>query len=84
MKRAEIAGGLHVLAVLAVFALRTTQVNSLPWLWALPFLFTFIGGVFADALETRQGKMYLALTIAILVTQVLLCLNALPAVAKAS
>ena len=41
--------------------LMTTQVTA-PWLWALPFLFTFIGGVFADALETRQRKMFLALT----------------------
>lgn len=72
-----------LLMVLVLFALRTTQVLSLPWLWALPFLFTFIGGVFADALETRQRRMYVALTTAILATQVLLCLNALPSVAQA-
>ena len=72
-----------LLMVLAVFALRTTQTISFPWLWALPFLFTFVGGVFADALETKQRKMFLALTVAILVTQVLLCLNALPVLARA-
>ena len=70
--------------VLAVFSLRTTQTLSFPWIWALPFLFTFIGGVFADALETKQRKMFLALTMAILVTQVLLCLSALPSLARAA
>ncbi len=71
-----------LLMVLAVFALRTTQTISFPWLWTLPFLFTFVGGVFADALETKQRKMFLALTAAVLVTQVLLCLNALPDVVR--
>ena len=72
-----------LLMVLAIFALKTTQTLSFPWLWALPFLFTFVGGVFADALETRQRKMFLGLTVAILVTQALLCLSALPEAAKA-
>jgi hypothetical protein len=64
--------------VIALISLRTTQTVSFPWLWALPFLFTFIGGVFADTLETKQRKLFLLLTGAILVAQVLLCLNALP------
>ena len=38
---------------LLLFPLVTTQVVTQPWLWALPFLFTFLGGVFADVLETR-------------------------------
>src|SRR5260370_28403550 len=42
--------------VLLLFPLVTTQTVSRPWLWALPFLFTFVGGVFADALETRQRR----------------------------
>lgn len=71
-----------LLMVAGVAALRTTQTVSFPWLWALPFLFTFIGGVFADALETKQRKIFLALTAAVLVTQVLLCLNALPGVGQ--
>jgi len=71
-----------LLMVLAVFTLRTTQTISFPWLWALPFLFTFIGGVFADALETKQRRMFLALTAAILITQALLCLNVLPAISR--
>src|SRR5260370_3044160 len=45
--------------VLLLFPLVTTHTVSKPWLWALPFLFTFVGGVFADALETRQRRMVL-------------------------
>ncbi len=60
----------------------TTQTVSQPWLWALPFLFTFVGGVFADVLEMRQRKMFLALSGAILLTQALLCLTLLPDIAK--
>jgi hypothetical protein len=65
-----------------LFPLVTTQTVSQPWLWALPFLFTFVGGVFADVLETRQRKMFLALSGAILLTQALLCLTLLPDIAK--
>src|SRR5277367_1880510 len=65
-----------------LFPLVTTQTVSQPWLWALPFLFTFVGGVFADVLEMRQRKMFLALSGAILLTQALLCLTLLPDIAK--
>ncbi|MDQ2833169.1 MAG: hypothetical protein M3Y50_05360 [Acidobacteriota bacterium] len=60
----------------------TTQTVSRPWVWALPFLFTFLGGVFADALETRQRKLFLVLTGGLLLTQALLCLSLLPAIAR--
>jgi hypothetical protein len=53
--------------------LMTTQVVSAPWFWALPFVFTFVGGVFADALETKQRKMFLLLTGGVVVTQAVLC-----------
>jgi hypothetical protein len=62
-----------LLMVLALAPLYTTQVVSAPWIWALPFLFTFIGGVFADALETRQRRLYLLLTGAVVVTQAAVC-----------
>ncbi len=58
---------------LLLFPIVTTQTVSQPWLWALPFLFTFVGGVFADVLEMRQRKMFLALSGAILLTQAMLC-----------
>ncbi len=70
------------LMLLVLLPIQTTQTNSAPWLWALPFLFTFIGGTFADALETRHRKLFLTLTGAVLVTQAALCLAALPAIAR--
>jgi hypothetical protein len=76
-----------LLMLLTLMFVYTTQVVSAPWVWALPFLFTFVGGVFADALDhpteqmrsagtpisTRQRKMFLGLTVAIVVTQAALC-----------
>jgi hypothetical protein len=64
--------------------LETTQVRSAPWFWALPFLFTFVGGVFADALETKQRKLYLALASMVLVTQAIVCWAMLPGLARIS
>ena len=55
-----------LLMVLGLLFLVTTQVRTDPVIWALPFLFTFIAGVFADALETPQRKWYLA-TVGLLV-----------------
>jgi hypothetical protein len=60
----------------------TTQTVTAPWLWALPFLFTFIGGVFADALETRYRKLFLVLTGAVLAAQAMECLGTLAMVAR--
>ncbi len=68
--------------VLLLFPLVTTQTVSKPWLWALPFLFTFVGGVFADALETKQRKLFLVLTGGVLLTQAMLCFTLLPEIAR--
>jgi cytochrome c-type biogenesis protein CcmH/NrfF len=68
--------------VLVLFPLLTTQTVSQPWLWALPFLFTFIGGVFADVFQMRQRKMFFALSGAILLMQAVLCLTLLPGIAR--
>jgi len=62
-----------LLMLLLLFPLYTTQVVSAPWIWALPFLFTFVGGVFADVLESTQRKMFLVLTAGVVVTQAALC-----------
>jgi len=62
-----------LLMVLVLLPLYTSQVVSAPWLWALPFLFTFVGGVFADMLESRQRKLFLLLSGAVVVTQAALC-----------
>jgi hypothetical protein len=68
--------------VLLLFPLVTTQTVSQPWLWALPFLFTFLGGVLADVLETQYRKMFLGLSGAVLLTQALVCLAVLPGIAR--
>jgi hypothetical protein len=69
-----------VLALL-LLPLVTTQVVTRPWFWALPFVFTFLGGVWADALETHWRKAYLALGGAALLTQALLAWMVIRAVA---
>jgi hypothetical protein len=71
-----------LLMLLALAPLITTQAVSAPLLWALPFLFTFIGGVFADALETRYRKLFLVLTGLILAAQAMECFTALPLLAR--
>jgi hypothetical protein len=62
-------------------------VVSAPWVWALPFVFTFVGGGFADVLDRpteemraavaakrgRERKMFLVLTGGVVVTQAVLC-----------
>ena len=40
-----------------------------PWLCALPFLFTFIGGVFADGYEGRHGRLWKLGALTLLLTQ---------------
>jgi hypothetical protein len=73
--------------LLLLFPLYTTQVVSAPWVWALPFLFTFVGGVFADVLDrpneqvrssgtpssSKERKMFLVLTVGVVVTQAVVC-----------
>jgi hypothetical protein len=60
-----------------VMLLVTTGVESEPWLWALPFLMAFVGGVFADALETRWRKAFLWATGVVVVGQAGLCVVSL-------
>ena len=63
---------------LLFFSLVTTGISSEPTLWALPFLLTFIAGVFADFLETRYRRVFLAVTGCLLALQVTLSLRLLP------
>lgn len=49
-----------------------------PWIWAQPFLLTFIAGIFADAYENERGRIVLIAGAAIVVLQVVLCLASLP------
>jgi hypothetical protein len=74
VRRSRYFGNTAPLIMVVVTAfLMTTQVRSAPWLWALPFLFTFIGGVFADMLETKQRKLFLLLSGGVVVTQAAVC-----------
>ena len=82
VRRSRYFGNTAPLVMTAITAcLVTTQVSSTPWLWALPFLFTFIGGVFADVLETKQRKLFIATTGLLVVTQVVVCVQSLTAIA---
>ncbi|HEY2857006.1 MAG TPA: hypothetical protein VGJ21_01155 [Terracidiphilus sp.] len=63
---------------LVLLLLFTTNVPSSPWLWAQPFLFTFIGGVFADAYESPRPRLALAAGGAIVVLQAVFCVLSLP------
>jgi hypothetical protein len=49
-----------------------------PWLWAQPFLLTFVGGVFADAYDVPQGRWALGAAGAIVALQAVLCVLSLP------
>lgn len=62
-----------------VLLLMTTGVQAEPWLWALPFLIAFVGGVFADALETRWRKAFVWATWIVILGQAGLCLASLAA-----
>jgi hypothetical protein len=64
-------------AVLLLF-LVTAGVPGMPLLWALPFLLTFVGGVFADAYESPRGKLALASAGAIVLLQAVFCFLSLP------
>lgn len=63
-------------AVLMVLVMTGSQGS--PWLWAVPFVVTFIAGVFADAYESPRGRLALAAGGAIVLLQALFCLLSLP------
>jgi hypothetical protein len=67
-----------LICFLAVVSLVMTGAPGSPWLWALPFLFTFIGGVFADAYDAPRGRLALASAGAIVLLQVVFCILSLP------
>ena len=67
-----------LLIALLLFCLITVGVSGSPLLWGLPFLFAFIGGVFADAYETPRGKLAVASAGAIVLLQAIFCVLSLP------
>jgi hypothetical protein len=60
----------------------TTPLLMVLAVFALPFLLTFVGGVFADALETKQRRIFLALLSAVLLAQVIFCLDTLASLSR--
>jgi hypothetical protein len=60
-----------------LFSLQFRNVIATPWLWALPFLLTFIGGVFADAYEEQRGRLMQAAASGIVLMQCVFCLLSL-------
>ena len=69
-----------LLMTLLLVPLYTTQTMSAPWFWALPFVFTFVGGVAADALESRRKKLALMATLGLVLTQAAVCVSWLTSV----
>jgi hypothetical protein len=67
-----------LLCAVILLLLITTGVPSSPSLWALPFLLTFVGGVFADAFESSRGKIAIAAAGSIVALQAILGLVSLP------
>jgi hypothetical protein len=67
-----------LLCAVVLILLVTTGVPSAPWLWALPFLLTLIGGVFADAYEGPRGRLALVAAGAIVLLQAVFCVLSLP------
>ena len=55
-----------------------TESPGSPWLWAQPFLLTFVGGVFADAYEGPRSRWALGAAAAVAALQAVLCAMSLP------
>ena len=67
-----------LLCALVCMALVMTGSPGSPWLWAQPFLLTFVGGVFADAYDDPRGRWAMGAAAAIVVLQAVLCVMSLP------
>jgi hypothetical protein len=67
-----------LLCALVLILLVMTGAPGSPLLRALPFLLTFIGGVFADAYEGPRGRLALGAAGAIVLLQAVFCVMSLP------
>lgn len=67
-----------LLCFLVIVVLVTTGIPAALWLWALPFLLTFVGGVLADAYEGPRAKLAVAAGGAIVLLQAVFCVLSLP------
>jgi len=79
VSRSRYFGNTAPLICFVVLVLLVTKgVPASPWLWALPFLLTFIGGVFADAFESNQRKLFIAAAASLVILQIVICIMSLP------
>jgi hypothetical protein len=69
-----------LLCGLVLMLLVMTESPGSPWIWSLPFLLTFIGGVFADAYEGPRGRLAIFAAGAVVIAQGVLCLLSLPGI----
>jgi len=67
-----------LLCAVVLFLLVMTGSPGSPWIWAIPFLLTFVGGVFADAYEGPRGRLAMGAAAAVVVLQAVLCVLSLP------
>jgi hypothetical protein len=66
-----------LLSAVFLFLLVMTGAPGSPWLWALPFLLTFVGGVFADACEGERARLAMGAAGAIVLLQAVFCVLSL-------
>jgi hypothetical protein len=67
-----------LICALALILLVTKGAEGSPWLWALPFLLTFVGGVFADAYESQRRRLAVGAGAAMVLLQAVCCMLSLP------
>ena len=67
-----------LICCVVLLLLVTKGVSASPALWAIPFLLTFIGGVFADAFESERRKLFIAAAASLVILQVVVCIMSLP------
>ena len=67
-----------LLCALVLMVLVMTGAPGSPWLWSLPFLLTFVGGIFADAFDEPRGRLALGAAGAIVLLQAVFCVLSLP------
>jgi len=74
VKRSRYFGNtVPLLTAVALLPIETTQVTTVPLLWAYPFLLTFASGVLADASETQHRRIFLAIMLTALLAQAICC-----------
>ena len=67
-----------LLCALGLMVLVTAGVPGSPWLWSIPFLLTFVAGVFADAFDTEgRSRISVAAASSLVGLQITFCLLSL-------